>query len=466
MKKTVIFILALTLASLMPVLARASGETLYESYTTGDDTNASIYTVNWVAQSFTTTQPHTINSLRLYLQGIGTPGTLTVGIRATNATGYPIGNDLCSGTLASPAGLGWYNIPVDEYNLAVNTTYAIVASGTGTSASNCIAWRYDTDGSTYTGGDRYNSTNAGGAWTKYNTSDLLFEIYGNPSMQIYGANVYSGYMSDNDWLVVVKGINTAEPYYSTSESKSSFSLQLTKADDTLIAQTPLPAWGYKPCSIYLSNTTTATLDWGAAYKVKFVCMDNASYNTSYTLTSADWRGSELSILDAWCLDLARALENYYSTTFIVATASKGDVLNEEGGVIFLTGIPYLDAIRPGIFQIVTSGIPYTPGTWSGGYETSLPTWETAVGADIAAFLNDTGGLINVDGKTTGIFFIVLIYIAIAMGVFIGKGEGTAGMLLGLPVLWLGVYFRFIPWQAIGVVTVFMVVFAIRQLVWR
>ena len=84
------------------------------------------------------------------------------------------------------------------------------------------------------------------------------------------ANVYSGYIEPNDWLIVIKYKNTLEPYYGNDTSKNAFLIQLTTANDTLIAQTPLPAWGYRPGSIYLSNATAAALEWGTGYKVVMV----------------------------------------------------------------------------------------------------------------------------------------------------------------------------------------------------
>jgi len=467
--KITVIVLALALATalILPVSLLAAGYTLYENYTSGFDTYNETYSTYWHAQSFTTNESHSVNELLLALYGEGTSGTLTVSIKEMGSNGlYPAGGDLCSGTLSDIPTVGnWYSIPVDEYNLETNTTYAIVIRGTGADENNTVKWGYDSAGATYTGGQRYYSTNGGASWTNVAGSDFLFMVYGNPSMEIYGVNVFADYMESGDWLFTVSGLNIFEPYYSEKDSKGSFLLQLTKADDTLIAQTPLTAWGYKPTSIYLSSATAATLDWGAGYKVKFYEIGGDNYNTSYTLTSADWRGAELSILDDWSLTTARAMENYYSTDFIVSTATKGDVLNEEGGVMFTIGIPYLDAIRPGIFQIVVSTIDYTPPSWGSSYEEGLPTWETAIGPSMTTALTSVGGLINLDGKNTGILLVILLYVAVATAAFAGTGHGVAGLALASPILILGVYFRFIPFAAMGVAIALIMVLLVRELWW-
>ena len=112
-----------------------------------------------------------------------------------------------------------------------------------------------------------------------------------------GANVYSSYIEDDDWLIVVKYKNVLEPYYGNDTSQNAFLLQLVDTDNTtVLAQTPLPAWGYRPGSIYLSADTVASLEWGANYTIK---INGTANETHYNLTAADWRGSNLVSLDDW-----------------------------------------------------------------------------------------------------------------------------------------------------------------------
>lgn len=463
-------LLALLATLVFPATASAVTYYSYANYTAGDDFGREVWGGNWYAQTFNTTTSHTINIIRLKLWKEGTPGTLTVSLRETDGSGHPTGTDLCSGTLngtlLGPDSPGtWQDIIVDECTLTVNTTYAIVCKGTGTDGLNNIHWGLDTSAATYAGGNELFSSNSGTTWTAHATYDCMFNIFGSPTIELYGANVFKSYLHDGDWLITAKYKDVFEPYCSTQDSKDSFYLQLTKADDTLIAQVPLSAWGYKPASIYLSNITVASLEWDAAYKVKLCGIDAPHYNTTYTLTAGDWRGKNLSSLDDWCLSWAHAMETYYATTFVVTTSEKGDVLNQEGGVIFVTGIPYLDQVRPNIFQIATSGIDYEEPVWPHTYEESLPEWDVAVGSELAGILRDAGVLFNLSGKDIGIIIIFLLYAGIATGAF-AMGHGTAGMALALPVLILGVYFRFIPFAVMGVAIAITGVLLVRQLWWR
>ena len=301
---------------------------------------------------------------------------------------------------------------------------------------------------------------------------LLLALLAVPSLSlaaandfsIDGANVYTGYIEDNDWLIVVKYKNVLEPYYGNDTSQNAFMLQLTTQGDVLLAQTPLPAWGYRPGSIYLSANATAALEWGTGYKIKMYGTGADHNTTNYTLVSADWKGSNLAIMDDWCLALATAMGSYDNTTYTTVTTEKGLVLNEGGGVIFITGIHYLDQVRPGIFQVVTSGIPHEEATATWAFWSTLPTWHAAVGPELAGIFNATGTLINVDGKTVGMLGIFILWAVVATTAF-AVGHGTAGMALSLPVLALGTYFQFIPFAVMAVGIAVVVVLVIRELWW-
>jgi len=285
------------------------------------------------------------------------------------------------------------------------------------------------------------------------------------SFEIKGANIYSNYLEEGDWLIAIKYKNTREPYYGNETSQDAFLLQLVKADNTtIIAQVPLPAWGYRPSSIYLSATTVSTLEWGSAYKVKMYGTDAVHNTTTYTLTAADWRGSNLAILDDWCLSLARAMERQDDETYLVMTTAKGEVLNEEGGVIFVTGIPALDTVRPNIFQIAVSEIPYEETDWTSAYWDTLPAWDEAVGDELASILTSTGDLIGIGGRNIGMLLVFVLWAVVATTSF-AVGHGTAGMALSIPILVLGVYFGFMPFAVMGVGIAIVVALLARELWW-
>jgi hypothetical protein len=170
----------------MPVLAAS----MYEHYNTGDDGAGGAYGSLWAAQTFTPSADHTITSVKLMLFRNGSPGTVTVSIRATSG-GQPTSSNLCSGTtdgdtlpIGSP--YEWREITLGSgYGLSAGTPYAIVVRATGGDASNYVCWRADST-PTYGGGMLLLSSNSGTNWTSAAGYDLMFEEWGDPPGRAVG----------------------------------------------------------------------------------------------------------------------------------------------------------------------------------------------------------------------------------------------------------------------------------------
>jgi len=156
----------------------------YEYYNTGDDASDDVYGSGWAAQTFTVNAAHTVTSVKLKLYRIGSPGTVTVSIRATSGL-HPTGVDLTAGTingntLTTDAAGAWYTITLTEYTLSASTKYAIVVRALSGNDSNISYWRYDGSSPTYAGGNVEWSNLWGEDWKSYTTQDYLFEVWGNP----------------------------------------------------------------------------------------------------------------------------------------------------------------------------------------------------------------------------------------------------------------------------------------------
>jgi len=162
--------------------------TLYEYYNTGDDADVSFYGAFWRAQTFTPATAHKITSVKLKLYRTGLPGTITVSIRATNGSGHPTGNDLCSGTtngdtLTDVTSGEWREITLGAgYDLSVNTKYAIVVRALSGNSSNYACWRVDGSSPTYAGGCLEYSSDSGISWTSYTAYDFMFEDWGEAAV--------------------------------------------------------------------------------------------------------------------------------------------------------------------------------------------------------------------------------------------------------------------------------------------
>jgi len=158
--------------------------TLFEAYTSGDDTNISFDSPNWIAQTFTPQRTHTLTTVYLKLGRWLLPGTVTVGIRATSG-GQPSGADIAVGSIDGDSltndGEGrWVIVHLSpSVSLDAGTTYAIVVRNA--IPLNYIQWRVAYEVGTYPGGTGWLSVDSGATWTSpapYNISDFMFEEWG------------------------------------------------------------------------------------------------------------------------------------------------------------------------------------------------------------------------------------------------------------------------------------------------
>ena len=75
---------------------------LYEFYDTGDDGAGAVTSTTWYAQSFTPLDSHTVTSVALKMYRIGTPGTITVNIKACTTDDPTTVNQLVQPLLLEP----------------------------------------------------------------------------------------------------------------------------------------------------------------------------------------------------------------------------------------------------------------------------------------------------------------------------------------------------------------------------
>ena len=127
-----------------------------------------------------------IKSVKLKIGRGGSPGTVYIGIKATDGPGHPTGDDLCSGetdgnTLETVFPYGWRTITLGNgYNLLASTKYAIVVHIVGEISSNRVIWQRDASSPTYDRGCMEFSLNSGGSWTTHPDKDFMFEEWGDP----------------------------------------------------------------------------------------------------------------------------------------------------------------------------------------------------------------------------------------------------------------------------------------------
>lgn len=468
--------IALLAACLIPC-SPAFAASKYEYYDSGDDEAAQAYGVNWFAQTFTTTSTHTATQIKLKLYRTGTPGTVTVSIRDTDGSSHPVNEDLASGTIdgdtcTADTGGDWYTFDLTpELSLADATKYAIVLRAVAGDGSNSIHWLDNSTGS-LSNGNYESSTDSGSNWSASSAKDFMFEVWGNTTLEVIDVKVFSSVMQDGSWLFLIHYKCIVPPPYPGEVASEYFNIVL-KDGATSIAQIKLPAWGYKPASLYLSPTVADTLTWGDS-DIKISIEGNADQWASapsydYTLLPTDWLGADLFWLDEWVRDIAQDVETYYGID--VYTETVGDVtlptgegvLTQTGGDIFLLGIPGLDELRPHLFYVVVHELEAPTGERARTYEETT-TWETEVGPHVASVLNTWGGLVNLDGYMFGGLALFAIYIGI-VGIGLYKtGEPAIATALAIPMLAGAMYLRLIPFALMAIVGIILLIMTV-WLIW-
>ena len=166
--------------------------TRYENYMSGSfGTAFTVWGSRWRAQTFTPVIGHKITSVKLALGRKGSPGIMTVSIRAVDANNRPTGPDLASGTINAntflitpPASVRYEEITFDAgIDLSAGTMYAIVVRClTGDADINYARWEVDNGGTPYTGGEVELSSDSGATWTEYGAGDFdfFFQDWGDP----------------------------------------------------------------------------------------------------------------------------------------------------------------------------------------------------------------------------------------------------------------------------------------------
>lgn len=461
--------LLLAVSGILLLVAPIAADTTYESYTTGDDSAAQVYGVNWYGQTFTIDpQSHSTVDVRFLAYRVGTPSTVTVSIRETGDDGMPTGSDLTSGTidgdaLTTDTDGSWYGVTLTEISLEYDESYAIIIRAEAGDNSNYIGIREDSTGA-YADGQAITSSSGGITWAADSGTDIMFEVTGNPLIQVNGAKVFNGYLEDDDMFIVLSYQNTYVPYYPDETVSLNFWLQLrTTNGNSTIAQTICRQWGYMPGCIYLNSNQAASLTQGLPYRVYLAGVsDNAT--AYYSLQSTDWLGDALPLLPDWVMTTAHSMATYYDVTFTTQIQNE-EVLNSEGGTLFATGIPSLITTNPELFEDISyipDVNPIEPGDTA--FDT-YTTWEAQLGPDAAGLANYIGEQFNLDGKyiVAGVFFI--IYLIICAIVVAAKGDPIIGTWFCIPILLGAAWLRVIDFQLIAAVGAVGVIMTVYRFYW-
>jgi len=232
----------------------------------------------------------------------------------------------------------------------------------------------------------------------------------------------------------------------------------------LLARTKVANWGFYPASIYLYTSNMPT--WGLDYTVKITGIDSkwtTPPETTYALTSGDWIGTDLTNLDYWVIRHAQSLENYYTTDLTTYTTGSGTRLNDAGGEIYREAIPGLSVARPDLFSIGVFSVnpdSLDPDGLSQEGQTDLTD---NFGATVMAKFTDLGSYMGLSGTAVaGMFWFVILIIVVGIA-SMATGAPIVGLLIGIPILFIGNYLGCIPLAIMAILSIIAIILTLMQL---
>jgi len=493
-----ITLIASLLFGSLPVFATSTA-TLYESYTAGGDGDSdAIYGSNLNAQQFTSnTTAHSISLIHLMLKRVGSPGTVTVSLRTASAglsTGLDITTSSLNGNVFSTAYTYQTFTLAVETSILISTQYSIVITAPNGDGSNYVMWQKDSGGGLADAvGNK--STDGGITWASTTPADYLFQVYGNPILDVVSAKQFDSYLVQGDMLFTFEYINLYSTNAGITDPTKYFYFQLLDTDGTtIIAQTVMKAWGDRPGSMYINESLASTLTSGSAFYIKMVGI-SGSPSDSYQLQSDDWLSEasplsthvdnyllniydkvnyeDYSPLDQWIRATANSIDDYYgfsgTTSLTTYIQGKGQVLaaNSEGDSIFINGIPSLNYVRPSVFEVVTTELSIDTTTFTNAYNTSAD-FDTIVGTTISGDMTALGTLFG-GMSSQNVMGTLLMVVAVLLALFglmaVGSGFAPISLFLSMPILFWGSQIRAIDIRLIGLIVFILFFIWVRRYIW-
>jgi hypothetical protein len=275
-----------------------------------------------------------------------------------------------------------------------------------------------------------------------------------------------------DMLVVVEVFDKYTGYYQSKKASDVFQIRLYDTDNTtILAAAPIQNWGDRPASIYLNATAAKDLTLGGAYGVQLYGYNaggvKAPSPNPYILTASDWKGTDLTYLDDLCLSIATNMEDTDNQNNYTALLANGMTAIDAATGYFVSGIPAIATIRPNLFTVSELEVIFPATTDDNAWDVAVGSpldYSTFLGTNLTSDLTVFGVPLGVNGKNLGAGLIWLLVIVV-IGVTIGNGAKPLGaLLICVPILWLGTYFKILPVQQLVILCVGFGFFFIRQFI--
>lgn len=290
-------------------------------------------------------------------------------------------------------------------------------------------------------------------------------------MQIVSVAVFSDFLEADDLLFCAEVINTYTGYYPNADPKKYFTIQLLDTNNTdILGATPLYSWGDRPVSIYINAADAANYTDQAGYYIRMIgTLVPGNPSISQQIVAGDWYGYDFAgALDDWCKGTAINMElSDGRDDYLTSLTDQGLAITDEAGGFFSTGIPGITQVRPNLFTtshitpIIEAGAAVN--AWDKG-DFAVDGWRSYVGNTTAEDITTIGSPLGLSGKDFAAGLVIFAMFGVIMSIVGATGGwGALGaLLIAIPVLWIGIWFRIVPIWIILIMVIIFGLFAVRQ----
>lgn len=201
-------------------------------------------------------------------------------------------------------------------------------------------------------------------------------------------------------------------------------------------------------------------EWGGAHTIVLqgnptVWGDVESWKVTETMGDADWSNynttdENRTFLYLTALSIASSIETDWGETLIVS-GSLGDQLNDTGSAYFNGAIPAMSLMCPDVFSVVETYPDWPDREWNRDYADEIS--DTADNSPIGELVNIIERNFNVSYRAAGSLLIFIIFAVVVMLTVVRyQGQGDEGILVGLPVILMGVRLGLLSMSVWGIIT--------------
>jgi hypothetical protein len=208
-------------------------------------------------------------------------------------------------------------------------------------------------------------------------------------------------------------------------------------------------------------------EWGQDYTVTISGTDSkwtVPPTASYSLTSGDWIGTDLTYLDSWVISDAKSLEDYYSTDLTIYSVEGTTKLNNAGGEVYREAIPGIAVLRPDLFSVGIVAIDPDSTDSDALSQEGQTDVQNKFGLVVMAKFTSLGSYLGLSGNAVaGVFWFIIIILVAGVVSMIPGSSPIIGLIVSIPILFIAVNLGCIPMAIMAIICTVLIVLTMMKM---